>query len=81
VSNYSFEPENDSDIREQIEYYAGIDDKKLIDEVGLLMSLDEYKENKFTEIIKSIITGYKKYNKLSEKQKMLIIKHIIFTDI
>jgi hypothetical protein len=43
--------------------------------------MSEYKENNFTPIIKDIINKYKNNKTLSEKQKMLLIIHLVYTDI
>lgn len=83
MSNYYLDNEYSvlNSVEEQIDYYKLYEDKKIIEEVELLMSLSEYKENSFTPTIKSIIENYKKYNKLSEKQKLILIKHLVYTNI
>lgn len=80
--NYEYNEYDDlNNIEEQIDYYKLQENKKIVEEVELLISLSEYKENSFTSTIKNIIENYKKYNKISEKQKLILIKHLVYTNI
>jgi hypothetical protein len=82
MSNYFVEPEYVQNVTQnEIEEYLEYSNEKLVQSLECLMSLTKYKENNFTSLIKNIIVNFKKYKKLTEKQRTILAKHLAYSEI
>ena len=64
------------DYNEKFSEYSDLSDAEVVNEVIGLLESNSYVENDFTETVRGIIRYYNSYNKLSEKQKGILIKHL-----